>query len=86
MKAYVHDVFDCWGQSVINELANKELRMHDTQDQPNKILKRVKRWAIPRQHELIKQFGRKEVEITTAVPVPPEIPPSLTRVTEEQKT
>jgi hypothetical protein len=61
ITAYCKDVFEGWGQSVMNERLNKEIRDHETRDQASLTMKRMKRWAIARQYGESARWGRDEV-------------------------
>jgi hypothetical protein len=85
MVQYIGDLFDGWGQSKVNEDANKACRERENRDQNNKSVRRVRRWAAPRQVELAKQWGREEVRINSEACAPSRVPDDFFVPSQEHK-
>lgn len=84
LREYIPKVFECWGQTKINEGANRAVRQSEARGQHNKVTHRVRRWAAPRQEAMITQRGRTEVEPTTDMPCPTNLPGDFFRVGQAQ--
>lgn len=83
LREYIGLIFQGWGQTKINEDANRTVRQVETRGQNSKKVQRVRRWAAPRQEKMIDQWGRAEVTPNSELPCPSSIPDGFFNVTQK---
>ena len=62
IEDYVRQMWSGFGQTKLIEDANQKQREHESRGQASRRVRRARRWSIPVQHELLKQYGRSEIE------------------------
>lgn len=77
LRAFLLDIFQGYGHSIVVEKAFHFARDDETRSQASKVMSTLRKWSSPVRHEVLKQFEREELEPTTTLPVPEHIPQAL---------
>jgi hypothetical protein len=70
MEEFLGAISDGMMQTIINELANKEVRNHEQRGASSRSFGSYEKWAIPHEARLLEKFGRDEVQPMSCATVP----------------